>query len=119
MEKKLDTKTINLDIETGTFTGIFRRLTGQKRSHDFKALSSLRQLLSNERARLLYTIKNKNPSSIYQLAKLLERDFKSVRQDVKLLERFGFLELESNRKGRREMLKPVLIVDKINIIVNI
>ena len=119
MAKKPDTRNISLSIETGTFTGIFRRLTGKKKGHDFKAISALRQLLSNERARLLYTIKNKNPTSIYHLAKILERDFKSVREDVKLLERFGFLELESNRKGKREMLKPILIVDKVIITVNI
>lgn len=119
MAKKTYTKNITLGIESGTFTGIFRRLRGEKRGYDFSSISALRQLLSNERARLLHTIKTENPGSIYQLAKILGRDFKSVRQDVRLLEKFGFLELDSAKKGKREMLKPILTVDKINIVVDI
>lgn len=119
MAGKINTKNISLSIEAGTFTGIFRRLRGNKKDYDFTEISSLRQLLSNERARLLYAIKNKAPSSLYHLAKLVGRDFKSVRQDVKLLEKFGFLELETNRKGKREMLKPILTADKINITISL
>lgn len=119
MAKKTSTKNIVLGIEAGTFTGIFRRLRGKKEGYDFSAISALRQLLSNERARLLHTIKTEKPDSIYRLAKFVGRDFKSVRQDVKLLEKFGFLELESLSKGKREMLKPILTVDAINITINI
>ncbi len=115
MANKTSIKSINLNIESGTFTGIFRRLRGEKRGYDFSNISALRQLLSNERARLLHTIKTESPNSIYHLAKLLGRDFKSVRQDVRLLEKFGFLELDSERKGKREMLKPILVADTLNI----
>ena len=115
----METRNINLSIESGGFTGIFRRLRGKKKKYDFSEISGLRQLLSNERARLLYTIKNKEPNSIYNLAKLLKRDFKSVRQDIRLLEKFGFIELDTAKKGRREMLKPLLIVDKVNISIEI
>lgn len=119
MAKQARTRNITLSIESGTFTGIFKRLRGEKKQYDFSGIAGLRQLLSNERARLLSTIKNKNPSSMYQLAKILGRDFKSVRQDVRLLERFGFIELDADTKGKREMLKPVLAVDKIVITVEI
>jgi len=119
MTKKKTIKNISLDIESGTFTGIFRRLRGENKSYDFSDISALRQLLSNERARLLSTIKKQNPQSMYQLAKFLDRDFKSVRKDVKLLEKFGFIELDTARTGKREMLKPVLAADKINITISI
>lgn len=119
MAKKPVTRNITLGIESGAFTGIFRRLRGEKKGYDFSGISALRQLLSNERARILHTIKTKQPVSIYHLAKILGRDFKSVRQDVKLLERFGFLELDAIRKGKREMLKPLLTVDSVNIKVNL
>lgn len=119
MAKTTETKNINIGIESGAFTGIFRRLRGEKTGYDFSGISALRQLLSNERARLLSTIKSQKPVSIYHLAKILGRDFKSVRQDVKLLEKFGFLELESGRKGKREMLKPVLVADAINITISL
>lgn len=119
MAKKTNTRNVTLGIESGTFTGIFRRLRGEKRGYNFSGISALRQLLSNERARLLHTIKTNQPESIYHLAKLLGRDFKSVRQDVRLLEKFGFLDLESERKGKREMLKPVIAVDSVTITVNL
>ena len=119
MAKKTNIRNVTLSIESGTFTGIFRRLRGEKRGYNFSGISALRQLLSNERARLLHTIKTNQPSSIYHLAKLLGRDFKSVRQDVKLLEKFGFIELDSKRKGKREMLKPVIAIDSVNITINL
>jgi len=119
MADKTTSKTISLSIEAGTFTGIFRRLRGNKESYNFSEISDLRKLLSNERVKALNVIKNKNPVSIYSLARILNRDFKSVRQDVKLLEKFGILELESNSRGKREMLKPVLAVNTINIAINL
>lgn len=119
MANPLTSKNITLSIEEGTFTGLFRRLSGRKKGYDFSGINALRQLLSNERARILHTIKNQNPESIYRLARILERDFKSVRQDVKLLEKFGFVELDAIRKGKREMLKPILAADSLNITVNI
>ena len=119
MAKKTRTKEINLSIESGAFTGFFKRLRGEKKSYDFSGISALRQLFSNERARLLKTIKDKNPTSIYALAKLLGRDFKSVRGDLKLLERFGFIELDATAKGNRDTLKPILATDKVVITIEV
>lgn len=119
MAKEKITKEINLNIESGAFTGFFKRLRGQKKSYDFSGISALRQLFSNERARLLRTIKDKEPSSIYALAKMLGRDFKSVREDVKLLEKFGFIELDAIAKGNRDTLKPLLSADKVVITIEI
>lgn len=113
MAKKPHTRNVNLSIEAGTFTGIFRRLRGEKKEYEFSGISTLRQLLSNERARILHTIKTKQPASIYSLAKILGRDFKSVRQDVKLLEKFGFIELDAKAIGKRDTLKPILAIDKL------
>src|SRR4030042_3680376 len=115
MAKTPTTRNITLNITTGSFSGIFRRLRGKGGDYDFSGISALRQLLSDERARILHTIKTKDHSSIYGLAKVLGRDFKSVRQDVKLLEKFGLLELETNRQGKREMLKPILSADSLTI----
>jgi predicted transcriptional regulator len=119
MAKTPDTRNITLNISSGSFSGIFRRLRGKKGEYNFSGISALRQLLSDERARILHTIKTKDPPSLYNLAKVLGRDFKSVRQDVKLLEKFGFLELETNSIGKREMLKPILAVESVVITVNL
>ena len=115
MAKKQKTRVINLYVTPSAFASIFKRLRGDKSEYDFSSLASLRRLLSNEKARVLNTIKNKNPNSIYELAKLLGRDFKAVSQDTKLLESFGFIELKPIAKGKRKKLKPVVSIDKLQI----
>jgi len=115
MAKEIKTKTISLISKSGTFSTIFHKFKGKKNIN--AEVANLRQLLSNEKARLLHIIKTKKPASIYELAKLTGRDFKAVRADIKLLERFGFIELISSHKQGRERLRPVVDVDRI--IVNI
>ena len=115
MAKKKKTRIINLYVTPGAFASIFKRLRGDKSEYDFSGLQDLRQLLSNEKAKVLNTIKDKNPESIYQLAKLLGRDFKAVSHDVKILERFGFIELKPATKGKRKKLKPVMAIDSLQI----
>ena len=112
-------RTINLFITPATIKVLFSRFKGEKRDYDFSSIAELRHLLSNEKSRLLNTIKTKNPTSIYHLSKLLGRGFKAVYDDVTLLERFGFLELKQSQKGNRKSLKPVLALDRLQIIFNI
>ena len=116
---KTKTRTITIREENGTFYSLFKRFSGEKHEFDFSGISTLRKILSNERARLLHVIKEMKPESIYGLAKLLKRDFKSVREDVRLMEKFGFIDLVGDKKGARERLRPEIIVDTINIVVSI
>ena len=115
------TKTRDIDIvdEKGTFTTFFKKITGEHTDYDFEGLYALRKLLSNEKAKILYTIKTKKPSSIYSLAKIIHRDFKSVSEDIKLLEKFGFIDLIEEKTGKRMRLKPILVVDSIHINISI
>ena len=106
------TKTITLSQKQGTFSTLFHKIKGGKKLSE---VALLRNLLSNEKARILHTIKSKQPNSLYELAKLLSRDFKSVRQDLSVLERFGFVETIPIHKGKREKLKPVLAFDVLEI----
>jgi len=115
MAEKSKTREITIIDEGGAFSTFFKRFSGASSDYDFEGLSALRRLLSNERARLMHIIKVKKPASIYGLAKLLGRDFKSVSDDIKLLERFGFVEMTSEKTGKRERLKPTLISDTIHI----
>ena len=119
MAQKTKTRQITIVGDKGTFQTLFKRFSGEKKSYDFEGLSALRNLLSNEKARALHVIKNKQPKSIYELSRILERDFKSVYDDVKLLERFGFVELISERTKNRDRLRPLVVVDSINIEVKI
>ena len=116
MAQKTKTREILIKESQGTFS-ILKRLGFQKEDYDFSGISALRQLLSNEKARILDTIKTHKPGSIYRLAKLLGRDFKSVKGDINLLERFGFIELIEEKTKNRIRHKPEIVVD--NIIINI
>lgn len=118
MAQKKKTKIRYVDINVNK-EGFVSKLIGAKKSHDFSDIKLLRNLLSNEKARILYALKSENPKSIYALSKLLGRDFKSVREDIKVLERFGFIEFHSEKTGKRESLMPVLIIDELQIIIDI
>ncbi|MEK6820620.1 MAG: hypothetical protein AABX71_02820 [Nanoarchaeota archaeon] len=118
MAKKDRIRTVNLYITPTAFSSILKRLRGEKSSYDFSGLADLRRLLNKEKAKILNTIKNQSPDSIYRLAKILGRDFKSVMQDIKLLERFGFLELKSETKGKRKKLRPVIAIDSLQVNIN-
>ena len=115
MAKKEKARIVNLYITPGAFASIFKRLRGDRSDYDFSQLAELRQLLSNEKAKILNTIKEQKPGSIYKLARFLGRDFKAVSQDVKLLKKFGFLELILESKGKRKKLRPVIAIDSLQI----
>ncbi len=116
MAKQIKTKNITISEAEGTFSSIFNRIKGSKKE---PGVAGLRKVLSNERAKLLHICKTKEPESVYMLAKILGRDFKSVRQDIRLLEQFGFIELISSHKNGRERLRPLVDVDQVVITINI
>ena len=115
MAQKTKTFDITITDDKGAFTSFFKRIAGEKSEYDFKGLASLRSLLSNEKARILHAIKLRNPKSIYHVAKIVQRDFKSVSEDIKILSRFGLIDLISEKTGKRVRFKPILSVDSINI----
>ena len=71
----------------------------------FISLESLSKVMTSERLEVLAIILKEKPKSIYALAKLVDRDFKNVHSDVKLLAEIGLIELRSH--GKRESLQPV------------
>jgi len=119
MAKKTKVREINIVDDLGAFTAFFKKFTHGEEEFDFDSLSAVRKLLSNEKARILFTIKTKKPNSIYSLAKIIGRDFKAVSDDTKLLERFGFIEMISEKTGKRKRLKPILSTDTITINIKI
>lgn len=114
MAAKNKFREITIVDEKGTFATFFRRVAGED-EYDFDGLAKLRNLLSNEKAKILHVIKSKNPSSMYKLSRIVGRDFKSVSEDVKLLEQFGFIDLISEKTGKRQRLRPVIVVDTIKL----
>lgn len=111
---KQKTREITITQSKGTFS-LFKKAKTSKKDYDFEGLSVLRKILSNEKARLLNAIKTQSPGSIYDLAKKLDRNFKSVSDDVKLLERMGFIELIEEKTKKRIRHKPVIVVDTVTL----
>jgi predicted transcriptional regulator len=104
--------------EEGGFS-IFKKKKTDKSHFDFESLLAVRQLLTNEKARVLHVIKNSHPKSIYQLAKILKRSFKAVNDDVKLLRRFGFIEFIEEKTKKRIRHRPVIVADTMTIHIKI
>ncbi len=78
----------------------------------FENLDVMRKVLTEERLRILKTIKKEHPSSIYQLAKILGRDMKNTFDDVQYLAQAGFIELKKTKEGRGKAT-PLVKYDKI------
>ena len=113
-EKRSGVKNISLELKRSAFAALFHMFSQEEL---FEEVSTVRALLSNERARIIHTIKTSSPGSLYGLAKLLGRDFKSVRKDISILEHFGIVGLvKTSKKGqKRQSLKPVLKLDTLQL----
>lgn len=111
---KTKTKEITITQSKGAFS-IFKKPKTAKKDYNFSNVLALRQLLSNEKARILHVIKTEKPKSIYELTKKLNRGFKSVSDDVKLLEKFGCVKLIVEKTKNRIRHKPEVIVDTVTI----
>ena len=118
MASKTKIREVTIKESKGTFS-LFKKSGISKQDFNFEGIFALRQLLSNEKARILNVIKYEKPQSIYDLAKKLGRGFKSVNDDVKLLERFGFIELIEEKTKKRVRHRPEIVVDTITIHVKI
>ena len=73
----------------------------------FENTEAMRKVLSEERLRILKTIKKEHPKSIYELAKLLKRDIKNTFDDVQFLAQLGLVELKKTREGREKTTPKV------------
>lgn len=93
--------------------GSFGLFSQKGDEYDFDGLSSLKKILSKEKAKILDVIKYNEPGSIYELSKILKRPFKAVYDDVKLLKRFGFIDIVTEKVKNRTRKKPKIVVDEL------
>jgi len=114
-KKRTKTRHINVNVRPGGFVS---RLIGSGQKQDFSDIALLRQLLSKEKARIISALKQQKPQSIYALAKIIGRDFKSVREDLKLLEKFGLVEFHPVKTGKRNALVPTISIEQLQIVIN-
>jgi predicted transcriptional regulator len=70
----------------------------------FASLEAVARVFSKGRMEILSAVIQKRPKSIYELAKLLDRDFKTVHTDVKLLADIGLLDLKEAGTSRNGLI---------------
>lgn len=83
------------------------KLLKKKESISFSNIDIMRKVLTNKRLELIKTIKKYKPRSIYQLAKIVKRDSKSVNVDLKILSNLGMVDLKSKERGRENIVPSV------------
>src|SRR3989344_2547533 len=67
----------------------------------FQNTYTLRKVLTEKRMELLHIIKQHAPESIYELAKIVDRDLKSVNTDINVLADLGLVSLERHHEERK------------------
>ncbi len=72
----------------------------------FTSIEAARNFLTRERLALLRTIRLRHPGSLYELAKMLKRDFKNVQEDIRILERHGLVRIARQPRGKRKVKVP-------------
>lgn len=88
--------------------GIFKK-------HDpelsFENYETFQKFLSQKRLELLRTIGIERPRSIKHLSDIVQRDFKNVYNDIKILKKYDLIKLKKTNSG----FIPVPVYDKIEI----
>ncbi|MBI4147675.1 hypothetical protein HY490_00115 [Candidatus Woesearchaeota archaeon] len=80
----------------------------------FKSIDAVRKVLTEKRMQLMHVIKQHSPDSIYELAKIVNRDLKSVNTDMSILLDLGLVSVETLREERKRT-KPRVEFDKLNV----
>ncbi|MBT4350950.1 ArsR family transcriptional regulator, partial [archaeon] len=87
-------------------------------SISFQSLEQLRTFLTPKRIELLRTIRHKEPKSIYELAKIVNRTTENVNTDVKLLKNLGFVKLKKVEENRIKVI-PMVSYDKMTLEIDV
>ncbi len=72
----------------------------------FTSLDAARKILTKERIGLLHAIRGQGPSSIYELAKAVNRDLKNVQNDLALLHKHGLVRYRVRKDNQRGAKVP-------------
>ena len=80
----------------------------------FASLEDITNEFLSPRPKLFACLVENKPQSLYQLAKLLKRDYANVYKDVQNLVAMGIIRLEKEKKGQEgERIRPISLYDKI------
>lgn len=84
-----------------------------KKGEFFESLEAVRNFLTEKRLGLWRIIRDKEPKSLTELARLVKRDYKDVHQDVSILVEVGLVDLRKPKKAKTRAIKPVSLVDQL------
>ena len=115
--KKITIQIKSLDDSLDEFVEVAKAVQTSKTVEPRKGtyvadVETARAIFTEGRMKIIQTLKSKSPKSIYALAKLLNRDFKNVYEDVIFLTQLGILKVEEAADGRKQK-KPILLCDRI------
>jgi predicted transcriptional regulator len=79
----------------------------------FTSIEAARNFLTRERLALMRTIRTRHPGSLYELAKMVKRDFKNVQDDIGILERHGLVRISKESRGKRKVKVPQVLFEEI------
>jgi len=82
----------------------------------FESIEGFRKALTPKRLELLHLIKEKRPQSLQELARLANRDMKSIVTDVEILEELDLIDMRRKKEGRKESV-PMVDYDAIEVLV--
>lgn len=84
----------------------------------FEDVKTLRSILTPARIELMHVIRVRNPESIYELAKITNRKWRAVANDIEILNSAGLVELDKKEEPK-EIVKPSVNFSRMNIGVSI
>jgi predicted transcriptional regulator len=104
------------DDFANTFDAVRSRRRVPKKSRDevgFTSIEAARNFMTRERLALMHTIRTRHPGSLYELAKMVSRDFKNVQEDIRILERHGLVRITREPRGKRKVKVPQVLFEEI------
>ena len=73
----------------------------------FESMEAFRNFMTMQKVEILTVIYNCNPRTMYELSKIVDRDFSAVFRDCTALKTTGFIELKESKDAKGSK-KPVL-----------
>ena len=89
-------------------------LPKQESSYSFQNIEDYIKTLTPKRLELLSVIRHKKPKSMYELSKMVNRDFKNVSEDIHILKEVGLIEIEE-KDIPKKIIIPSVKFDRLRI----
>jgi predicted transcriptional regulator len=81
----------------------------------FTSIEAARNFITRERLAMLHAIRTRHPGSLYELAKIVGRDFKNVQEDIQILQRHGLVRIARKPRGKRTVKVPQVLFEEITL----